>query len=113
MDAFTLENITFHDTNFNNIGMDSLEPIILCLMASTSQKGLRKHRWWINNRSKTSAFAKKFLEGSWLDEESVANLRVLRPVFAELCRELGSQMTTQDTQFRKCIPLELKIAMTL
>jgi len=49
-----------------------------------------------------------YAEQWWRD-----NLRMSRNTFDILCRELSSHIKRQDTNFRKCITVEARVAITV
>ncbi|GAB6032737.1 hypothetical protein CHUAL_014043 [Chamberlinius hualienensis] len=97
-------------THFN---FDCQESFLSYVIAETANKGLRKHRFWVKHSEKSSKWAVNLVHGEWLDDDYISYLRVSRTIFAELCNELKDKMTTKDTNFRKCIPLEIKIGAAL
>ena len=62
----------------------------------------RSSYWWNNIVSQT------FSAGDWLD-----NFRMFQATFIYVCNELRSSIEKTDTEMRKAIPVEQRVALTL
>ena len=55
----------------------------------------------------------QYLLGSYSIRIFEDHLRVSRPTFTYLCHLFGPILSKKDTNFRPCIPIDVKISITL
>ena len=56
---------------------------------------------------------KKALSNHWDEEDWINNMRISNDAFNLLCNTLRPHISKEDTKFLKCIPPEIKLAVTL
>ena len=53
------------------------------------------------------------MSNHWDKEDWINNIRMSNDAFNLLCNTLRPHNSKEDTKFRKCIPAEIKLAVTL
>ena len=66
---------------------------------------------WVKPRSQS--FFYETMTNHWNEEYWVKNIRMSKEAFNFLCDELRPYISKEDTTFRKCIPVDIKVASTL
>ena len=66
---------------------------------------------WVKPRSQS--FWYETMSNHWDEKDWIKNMRISNDAFNLLCNTLRVHILKEDTKFRKCIPAEIKLAVTL
>ena len=66
---------------------------------------------WVKPRSKS--FWYENMLTYWTNEDWLSNLRMSKEAFTYICELLSEHIGKQDTNFRKAVPVEMRVAITL
>ena len=66
---------------------------------------------WIKPRSQS--FWYETMPNYWDEEDWIKNMRMSNDAFNSLCNTLRPHISKEDAKFRKCMPAEIKLAVTL